>query len=132
MHAWRGQRPDYGRESVLRKPAVAANYCAAISLIALIFLGLAWELWLAPLRPRGSLLAFKVVPLLLPLFGILRGKIYTYQWSCMLILAYFVEGVVRTYADSGVSAWLALIEAILASAFFVSSILYVRTSRRTN
>jgi hypothetical protein len=33
------------------------------SLVGLIVLGLAWELWLAPLRPGGSLLALKVLPL---------------------------------------------------------------------
>ena len=57
----------------MRPAALAANVCAA-SLIALIFLGLAWELWLAPLKPGGSLLALKVLPLLVPLFGVLRGR----------------------------------------------------------
>ena len=57
----------------------AANACAA-SLIALIFLCLAWELWLAPLRPGGSWLALKILPLMAPLFGILRNRVYTFQW----------------------------------------------------
>jgi len=69
--------------------------------VALIFLCLAWELWLAPLRTGGSSLAFKALPLLLPLFGVLRGKRYTYQWSSMLILAYFTEGVVRAWSERG-------------------------------
>ena len=43
--------------------------CAAW--IGLILLGLAWELYLAPLRPGGSWLVLKVVPLLLPLMGLL-------------------------------------------------------------
>ena len=107
-----------------------AYVCSVSSLIALIFLGLGWELWLAPLRPGGSLLALKVLPLLLPLFGILRGRIHTYQWAIMLILAYLSEGVVRAYSESGISAWLALAEVILALVFFVSSICYVRTSFR--
>lgn len=59
------------------KPAAALYFACVASLIALIFLGLAWELWLAPLRAGGSLLALKVLPppLLLPLFGILRGRL---------------------------------------------------------
>ena len=58
--------------------AVRAAWNGAIaSLVALIFLCLAWELWLAPIRPGGSLLALKVLPLLVPLFGVLRGKRYT-------------------------------------------------------
>ena len=59
---------------------------AAITLlIALLFLCLAWETVLAPLRPGGSWLALKALPLLAPLFGVLRGNRYTYQWSTLLI-----------------------------------------------
>lgn len=111
------------------KPA-ALYYGCVTSLIALIFLGLAWELWLAPLRPGGSLLALKVLPLLAPLFGILRGKIYTYQWSSMLILGYFAEGVIRVWSDHGVSARLALAQAALALVFFLGCVLYVRSASR--
>lgn len=67
------------------------HYIAITSLIALILLSLAWEGWLAPVRPGGTLLVIKALPLLLPLFGILRGKVYTYQWASMLILLYFTE-----------------------------------------
>ena len=111
--------------------AASAAYCAAVaSLIALIFLALAWELWLAPLRPGGSLLALKALPLLLPLFGILHGKVYTYQWAAMLILAYFAEGVVRAWSDRGLSAHLALAEITVTVIFFLSCIAYVRLTRR--
>lgn len=96
------------------------------SLIALMALCLAWELWLAPLRPGGSWLALKALPLLAPLPGILRRRIYTYQWSSMLILAYFIEGVVRGYAESGLSAYLARTEIALSLLFFGGVIGYVR------
>ena len=105
-------------------------FAAVASLIALIFLGLAWELRLAPLRAGGSLLALKVLPLLAPLFGILRGKLYTYQWASMLILAYFAEGAVRAWSDQGLSARLALAETVLALVFFSSCIVYVSSARR--
>lgn len=113
----------------MTRASVSANACAA-SLIALIFLGLAWELWLAPLRPGGSLLALKVLPLLLPLFGILRGRTYTFQWSSMLILAYLAEGVVRAWSDRGLSAQLALAQTLLSLAFFSGALIYVRTQPR--
>jgi hypothetical protein len=67
----------------------------------------AWELWLAPLRPGGSMLALKALPLLFPLLGILRGKRYTHQWTSMLALAYVAEGLVRTASDQGPSQALA-------------------------
>jgi uncharacterized membrane protein len=99
---------------------------SSISLIALILLSLAWEMWLAPLRNGGSLLVLKAVPLLLPLFGILNGKRYTYQWACMFILLYFTEGVVRGWADSGLSQKLAWLEILLTLIFFASTIFYAR------
>jgi uncharacterized membrane protein len=102
---------------------------ATVSLIALILLCLAWEAVLAPLRPGGSLLVLKATPLLLPLFGILRGKRYTYQWSSMFILLYFTEGVVRAWSDVGLSAQLALLEILLTLLFFVCAIFYARLTR---
>lgn len=105
------------------------QHIASASLIALIFLCLAWELWLAPIRPGGSSLALKALPLLLPLMGILKGRRYTYQWAPMLILAYFTEGVVRAWSDIGyLSAWLAGIEAALSVVFFFAAIYYARLS----
>jgi len=98
-------------------------------LTALIVLGLAWELFLAPLRPGGSWLVLKVLPLLVPLFGLLRGKRYTYQWSSLLIWAYFAEGATRMVSDPGPSARYALAEAALSFAFFGAAIAYLRASR---
>ena len=74
--------------------------------MALVILCFAWELWLAPLRPGGSLAALKAAPLALPLAGIFAGRRYTYQWSSMLILAYFAEGVMRAWSERGASQWL--------------------------
>jgi len=101
---------------------------SAISLIALIFLCVAWELWLAPIRPGGSLLALKALPLLLPLMGILKGRRYTYQWAPMLVLAYFTEGVARAWSDTGLSAWLAGAEVTLSVVFFFAAIYYAKFS----
>ena len=101
---------------------------SSISLIALIFLCLAWELWLAPIRPGGSGLVLKTLPLLLPLMGILKGRRYTYQWAPMLMLIYFSEGVVRAWSDKGLSAQLAMAEIILSVVFFFATIYYAKLS----
>lgn len=97
---------------------------ASISIIALIFLCLLWELWLAPLKPGGSWMAAKAFLLLFPLFGILKGKRYTYQWSSMLALLYFMEGVVRAMTDKGLSQTLAILEVILSLALFITLVAY--------
>jgi uncharacterized membrane protein len=106
------------------------QWLAVGSLVALIALCLAWELWLAPLRPGGSALAFKALPLLAPLFGMLRGRRYTFQWAWILGLAYFTEGVVRAWSEQGISRQLALAEIALSLLFFVATVLYARASGR--
>jgi uncharacterized membrane protein len=103
---------------------------AIASLVMLIFLCLAWELWLAPIRPGGSLLALKTLPLLVPLFGVLRGKRYTFQWSSMFILLYFTEGVMRGWSDAGLSRQLALAETVLSLAYFAAVVTYSRLTRQ--
>ena len=105
------------------------HLAAAGALLMLILLCLAWELWLAPLRPGGSWLALKVLPLLWIAPGIMRGRLYTFRASTMLILAYFAEGTVRAYTDQGISGLLALAEIALSSLFFVAAIAHVRAGR---
>ncbi len=86
-------------------------------------------MWLSPLKPGGSFLALKAAPLALPLTGVLAGRRYTYQWSSMLILAYFAEGVVRAWSERGTSQWLATAEIALSLAFFASAVAYARLTR---
>lgn len=102
---------------------------ASASLIALIFLCLAWEGWLAPLKPGGSWMTLKAVFLLIPLFGILRGKRYTYKWLSLFIQFYLMEGLLRATSDHGLIQSLAMGETVLAAILFVSTILFVRATR---
>lgn len=113
-------------------PARLLNRGAAASLLLLIVLGIAWEWRLAPLRPGGSTLVLKVLPLLAALPGILRGRRYTHQWTSLLSLAYAMEGIVRATTESGIGRWLALAEFILALSLFALTAFYARISRRRN
>lgn len=108
---------------------VTLRAIAAASLGALILLCLAWELWLAPLRPGGSWWAIKALPLTLPLGGVLAGRRYTYQWSSMLVLAYFVEGMTRGWTERGASQTFAAIEVVLSVVFIAAAIACARLSR---
>lgn len=99
---------------------------AAASLIALIFLCLAWELWLAPLRPGGSWLVLKVLPLLAPLFGILHGRPYTYRWVSLLVWLYVMEALVRMTSEGPPASWLAGLELLLALMLFSAVVLHIR------
>ena len=103
------------------------NVAASVLLIALIALCVLWEGWLAPLRPGGSWMMLKALPLMAALFGVLKGRRYTYQWLSMLVLLYLVEGVVRA-PDPGLGGVLAWVEAILAALLFVTVVVYARLS----
>lgn len=115
--------------STLQTKLSRLRWAAVLSLLGLIVLSLLWERWLAPIRPGGSWLMLKAIPLLLPLRGLLNGKRYTYQWSSLLILIYLTEGLVRATSDTGVSQILATAEAMLASIYFVSVLMFCRDTR---
>ena len=116
----------------LARPLPILQFGASLSLILLIVLCLAWEGFLAPLKPNGSNLILKAAPLLLPLFGVLKGRRYTYQWSSMFILIYFTEGAVRAWSDQGLSALLAFIEVLLSLTYFGCAIFYAKLTRVTS
>jgi uncharacterized membrane protein len=99
---------------------------ASASLVLLIVLCVLWELVLAPLRPGGSWMVIKALPLLAPLPGTLRRNVYTMQWASMMILLYFTEGVVRAWSESGPSQWLAFGEILLSSVYFFCAIFFLR------
>ena len=100
------------------------------SLIGLIVLGLAWEMWLAPIRPGGSLLALKVLPLCIPLAGIWKNRMYTYRWVSLMIWLYFTEGVVRAWSDRAPGNYLAMIEVALCLLLFIACAQHVRVRFR--
>ena len=102
------------------------RYLAFGSTVGLIVLGLAWEMWLAPLRPGGSLLALKVLPLCVPLAGILKNRMYTYRWLSLLVWLYFTEGATRAWSDRPPGNYLAMIEVVLCLLLFVACALHVR------
>ncbi len=99
---------------------------AVASILALIILCFVWEMWLAPLRPGGSWLALKALPLLIPLPGLLRNRMYTYRWVSLIIWLYFIEGVVRAYGDSWLSNALAGLEVIFCLSLFFACVMHVR------
>lgn len=106
------------------------NRLTVACLFALVALCVDWELWLAPLRPGGSWLALKALPLLAPLPGLLRGRRYTHQWTTLLILAYLTEGLVRATSDAGPSRWLAAAEVALSLVIFAAAAWYAKIARR--
>ncbi len=121
--------------SISARPEVPADVrltrVAAVScLLALILLVLAWELWLAPLRPGGSWLALKALPLLLPLPGLLRNRMYTYRWTALFVWLYVTEGIVRASGDRPPGNALALLQVLLCVVLFAACTLHVRLRQK--
>ena len=113
----------------LPSPVAWTRAMAVASLLALIALGLAWELWLAP-TGRGTL-ALKVLPLALSIGGLLKLRLPTYRWVSLLVWLYVAEGAVRASTDVGLSAMLALIELALCLLLFTACALHVRARLRS-
>jgi uncharacterized membrane protein len=112
--------------AVASGPVEATRAVAVASGLGLIVLGLLWELWLAPVRPGGSWLALKVLPLCLPLAGLLKHRMYTYRWLSLMVWLYFIEGTVRATSDRAPSSWLAMVEVVLCLVLFIACTMHVR------
>lgn len=93
-------------------------------MLALVALGLAWELWLAPTGSRS--LALKVLPLIVPLAGVLKLRLSSYRGLSLLIWLYVCEGALRASSDTGLSARLAWIELVLCGLLFAACTLHIR------
>ncbi|MBA4193250.1 MAG: DUF2069 domain-containing protein [Hydrogenophaga sp.] len=115
-----------------RSAIQTTRWLAVGSLIGLMAVGLAWEMVVAPLRPGGSWWALKVLPLALPLAGLLKNRMYTYRWVSLLVWLYFTEGVVRaTSGESGASTLMAVLQTLLCLSLFVACALHVRVRLKT-
>ena len=108
----------------------ASRWLAVGSLLALMVLCVVWELWWAPLRPGGSWLVLKALPLCIPLVGLLKRRMYTYRWVSLVIWLYFTEGVVRAWSDAPPSNALAGLEIALCLVLFAACAAHVRLRQK--
>lgn len=102
---------------------------ATAAFIDLFILCACWEWFISPLRPGGSWLILKGLPLIFAIPGIWQGKVYTMQWASMLILLYVTEGLVRIL-ETGANFWLAVLETTLATVGFVCLLIYLKPIKK--
>jgi uncharacterized membrane protein len=101
-----------------------ARTWAFVSVLGLIVVGLAWELWLAP--TGSGTWAVKVVPLLFCIAGLLRHRLYTFRWLSLLVWLYALEAMTRGIVETGLSQALALGQLALSLVLFAACAMYVR------
>jgi len=105
------------RETLSRNLALGA-------LCAMFVLCLLWELWLAP--TGSGTLAIKALPLLAPMLGLWRYRLYTFRWLSLMVWLYFMEGAVRATSEKAPGAWLAALEVLLSVVIFVACAMHVK------
>ena len=98
---------------------------ATAAFVDLFILCIAWEWFISPLRPGGSWLILKAIPLLFAIPGLWKGNVYTMQWASMLILLYITEGLVRIL-ETGANFWMAALETTLGTVAFVGLLIYLK------
>ena len=98
-------------------------------LLALITLGLAWELWLAP--TGSGTLALKVLPLAFCVVGVLKYRMKTYRWLSLLVWVYVTEGAVRATSDRHGGVPYAIAEVLLCLLLFAACSAHIRWRLRS-
>ena len=102
---------------------------ATAAFVDLFILCVSWEWFISPLRPGGSWLILKGIPLLFAIPGLWKCNVYTMQWASMLILFYVTVGLVRIL-ETGANFWLAAIETLLATIGFVCLLMYLKPIKK--
>jgi uncharacterized membrane protein len=98
---------------------------ATAAFVDLLILCVSWEWFISPLRPGGSWLILKAIPLLFAIPGLWKGNVYTMQWASMLILLYITEGLVRIL-ETGANFWMATLEITLGTIAFLCLLIYLK------
>jgi uncharacterized membrane protein len=98
---------------------------ATAAFVDLFILCIAWEWFISPLRPGGSWLILKAIPLLFAIPGLWRGNVYTMQWASMLVLLYVTEGLVRIL-ETGTNFWMAALETAIGTVGFICLLVYLK------
>ena len=110
----------------LRRARILA-LCGYFGLLLLLPL---WYGLLSPAQlPVGMVLGILLIPLLFPMYGLLKGKPYTYAWASFLALFYFIHAVVELYSVPE-DRYLAFLELLLSMAFYLGCVMYARLGGR--
>ncbi len=113
--------------------ATKTQICLGLALGSYLGLMLCISLWTLWLRPPdvdnpSVIWAVQIVPLLLPILGLIRCIPRSYAWLCFIVLFYFSAAVVGLYQNpQDLYPW---IKTLLSLMLFISAILYCRWRTR--
>jgi len=109
-------------ESTLPQPLRATRQLCYASYFGLLALYAWLNLSAEPFSAVG--LAVQWVPLLLPLWGMLKDTYKSYNWLCFVVLAYFLFIVPNAMSDQ--ADWSDWLQLLLTCSLFVSAMLVSR------
>ncbi len=91
-----------------------------------------WIIKISPPQiPKSIALAISLLPLLLPLRGMLHGRVYTHSWAGFLALPYFAFGVDAAIHRTE-KPWLGIVLVILSTVWFFASAYYAKYKKIAN
>ncbi|MDP5029152.1 MAG: DUF2069 domain-containing protein [Paraglaciecola sp.] len=90
-----------------------------------------WHFFLTPDKATSTLFTviLWIVPILLPIKGLVQGKPYTHAWTNFIVMYYLLHGLTAVYAVEGERLY-ALVEIVLCSALFTGCSFYARLRGR--
>lgn len=118
----------------MARPVIPITPTQLVSTRALALLGyfgtmaflLLWIIWLSPPQiPKSIALALSLLPLLIPLRGMLHARIYTHSWAGFLALPYFAFGIDAAIHRTE-KPWLGLILVATTTAWFFGCVYYAK------
>lgn len=103
------------------------RYIALVSHVLLIVWTVAWQFYFNEVQVYSTtfILLFYVLPILLPLHGIIKAKPYTHAWASFLVLFYLTHAITVLYAEP-LQRPFAFIECILSLSMFTGCCLFAR------
>ncbi|KPH94230.1 hypothetical protein AMS58_13070 [Pseudoalteromonas porphyrae] len=111
------------------KKAITVRFqrTAIIGYIGLLVLMPIWLFLIAPREgySNGFIFVVYILPLLLPLKGIIQDKPYTYAWANFIVMLYFIHGLTLLWIAQDQLLWV-LLELLFASMMFVGCTYYAR------
>jgi uncharacterized membrane protein len=101
------------------------------SYLLLIVWLVVWHFILTIDKPTSTLftLLFWIMPILLPIKGLIEGKPYTHAWTNFIVMYYLLHGLTAVYAVEGERLY-AFVEIILCCALFTGCSFYARMRGR--
>ena len=111
---------------ILRTKAERCRTLTLTLLGALIVLLVLWRTLLIPAEHFITIIAIHIIPLALFIPGILARKPKVFIWFCFVILLYFCQGVMSSFALPSILGIVGLLETILTSGVFCAAMMAAR------